>query len=845
MGDAVGPPGGFHDSRHVAPAFPGADGNGSDRSSWISGQVEAMAAAWARGNPLTAAEILARHPALSDESAIRLIYEEICLRRDSGQNVATTEIVGRFPRFKDELEVLLGCDRMLRPLFRPAPLPEIGEELGPFRLLRELGRGASGKTFLAAEPALANRLVVLKVTPGDQEEHLSLARLQHPHVIPLFYEQAFNDRGLRALCMPYLGGTSLARIIDGLADFPPARRSGLDIVAALDRIQTGLPPAAVQDGPCRRFLERANYTEAICWMTACLADGLEEAHVRGLVHMDVKPSNILIAADGTPMLLDFHLARRPVQAGERGVERIGGTPGWMAPEQRAAVEAAGQSREIRHGVDHRADIYGLGLVLRDALIGPAALEDTAACHDWRRGNRNVSVGLADIVRKCISVDPADRYGTARALADDLRRHLNHMPLAVAANRSLSELIGKWVRRHPLSLSRRASPVAAMIALAAIIVLAMGYFRDRAMRVDEARLALVQGEKLRVDGRYDDATTTLGHALAKLDSLPAVDELRAQITDRLRAARVGEKLAALHDLAESIRLRFGITLPADREARRLARLIRAIWNERDALTSSVDPTVRADLADLAVTWAELELGLAGSPPSDEIVRDARTVLDQATKLCGDTPRLVQLRQRLPGEKENAISAFVATTTADHYDLGRQYLRAERFQEAAAEFRRVLRSRPQDFWSNFYEGLCAERLGNAEESAASFRVCIALQPKNAECYYNRAVAIEKLGRAEGALADYERAIELDPGLTSALLNRGILLFKLGRHEEAVGDLRRALTAELDQTTRGRLHYALAMALRAGGNRESALAAADAARACGHPEAQALQDRLRDER
>src|SRR5882724_4541502 len=94
-------------------------GGGPD-SSWISRQVDALAAAWARGEPKTAEEVLAGHPGLGDEAAIRLIYEEVCLRRESGQDVATTEIVGRFPQWKDQLEVLLGCDRLLRPLSRVA-----------------------------------------------------------------------------------------------------------------------------------------------------------------------------------------------------------------------------------------------------------------------------------------------------------------------------------------------------------------------------------------------------------------------------------------------------------------------------------------------------------------------------------------------------------------------------------------------------------------------------------------------------------------------------------------------------------------------------------------------------
>src|SRR6202044_2907318 len=151
----------------------------ASQGGWLSREVQAMASAWSRGEHVSAEDLLACHPGIGDEAAIRLIYEEVCLRRESGQEVATTEVVNRFPRWKDELEVLLGCDRMLRPFSRIAMFPDVGENLGPFRLLAVLGRGASGTAYLAAEPALGSRLVVLKVISDDQEEHLSLARLQH------------------------------------------------------------------------------------------------------------------------------------------------------------------------------------------------------------------------------------------------------------------------------------------------------------------------------------------------------------------------------------------------------------------------------------------------------------------------------------------------------------------------------------------------------------------------------------------------------------------------------------------------------------------------------------------
>src|SRR5262249_24121451 len=146
--------------------------------------------------------------------------------------------------------------------------------------------------------------------------------------------------------------------------------------------------------------------DAICWIGTRLADGLQEAHAHGLVHMDVKPSNVLIAADGSPMLLDFHLSSRPLRAGERFPRRVGGTPGWMAPELRAALDAVVGGEPIPEPVDHRADIYSLGLLLHEALDGAPGPHGRGSL---RARNPEVSVGLQDILARCLAIRPSDRY----------------------------------------------------------------------------------------------------------------------------------------------------------------------------------------------------------------------------------------------------------------------------------------------------------------------------------------------------------------------------------------------------------------------------------------------------
>ena len=178
---------------------------------------------------------------------------------------------------------------------------------------------------------------------------------------------------------------------------------------------------------------------------------------------------------------------------------------------------------------------------------------------------------------------------------------------------------------------------------------------------------------------------------------------------------------------------------------------------------------------------------------------------------------------------------------HYNLGRSYLRG-RFREAAHEFQVILDERPEDFWSNFNQGLCAYRLGQFHEALAAFRTCIALAPHSAQCYYNRGRVEEALGRYDEGYADYNRALKLDPGLAPALLNRGTLAHKMGRYDDAIADFRQALRIESDSRLIGVIQFNLALAYRARGDDARALASAQEAVAHGNSAARSVFDSLR---
>ncbi len=383
-----------------------------------------MAASWRTQRPLRAEELFLRHPELCDEpeAAVRLIYEEVCLRREGGEEVPAGEVLARFPQWREQLTGLLERRWRLDPADRRPPPPA---PLAGYRVLAELGHGAEGRVYLATQPAFGDRPVVLKVTPRDGAEPLPPARLRHAHIVPLQAVHDDPDNRRRILCMPYYGGATWQHLLAALADVPVAWRSGARLVRALDRLQRGTPLTILGDGPTRHWLAALSYPQAVAWVGACLAEALAYAHARGLVHQDVKPSNVLLAADGTPMLLDFHIARGPLPAGAQPPTWLGGTPGYMAPEQARAVAEAERGWPIPQTVDWRADVYALGVLLYESLAGTRPGEAAAALY---RVNPQVSVGLADIIHRCLAERADARYPNAVWLAADLRRHLTDLRL---------------------------------------------------------------------------------------------------------------------------------------------------------------------------------------------------------------------------------------------------------------------------------------------------------------------------------------------------------------------------------------------------------------------------------
>ena len=315
----------------------------------------------------------------------------------------------------DTPELVVDPGRKIAHSLREGPV-----RLGRFELVEELGIGSFGHVFRAHDTELA-RTVAIKVQRSPARPHAlererflrearSAAQLEHPHIVSL-YETGETEEGVAYLVTEYIEGQSLQERLRG--------------------------------GPLQQ-------DEAVRLVTR-IAMALDAAHEHGVIHRDVKPSNIMLDRQGQPHVMDFGLAKRDV--GETTVTPEGalmGTPAYMSPEI---------ARGDAHTVDARCDVYSLGVVLYELLTGERpfhgirrmlvmqVLEDEP--RPPRRLNDKIARDLETICLKAMEKSPARRYASARKLAEDLARFSRGEPIQ-ARSVGVVERLWRWCRRNPLA-----------------------------------------------------------------------------------------------------------------------------------------------------------------------------------------------------------------------------------------------------------------------------------------------------------------------------------------------------------------------------------------------------------
>ncbi len=610
-----------------------------------------------------------------------------------------------------------------------------------------LGRGGMGIVYKARHLRL-NRAVALKMMQAGayagahdrarfEREAEVVASLHHPNIVAV--HDVGEHEGCPFFTMELLEGGSLAQALLGAPQ--PARQSAALVLT--------------------------------------LAEAVQVAQQAGIVHRDLKPGNILLTAEGMPKIADFGLARH--FKSEAALTLSGtpiGTPSYMAPEQVIGNSGA---------IGPATDIYALGALLYEMLTGRPPFRGETASETERqvlnhepvspaRLNPKVPRDLETICLKCLNKEPARRYASAAALADDLRRFGEGRPI-LARPVGLIERIWRWCRRNPTE--------AALVATAlALVTLALGggfwLERQQAERREEtarregqqskaAEGALEQAAALQKKGQWPEARVVLEGA-PRLADTPALVGIRKRVGQALADARVVSELEEIrlrlldgsapsgHRMyAEAFR-KYGIAVPATEPAVAAAQI----------RNSAVRDSLLAFLHDWFLFWVW-----------DADKENLRVVLDQAD----DDDWRRRLRKTLGGAYDHGerMDLLRARQAPDQPPLILGGLaiailnRGIEGEEARALVRAAQQRHPEEFWINYHMGygLLAER---PQEAVGYFRAAVARRPESSQAHIMLGRSLHDAGDTDGAIAAFRTAIPLTSNragardLARALARRG---------------------------------------------------------------------------
>jgi serine/threonine protein kinase len=716
------------------------------------------------------------------------------------------------------------------------------QSLGDFRIVREVGRGGMGIVYEAEQLSLGRR-VALKVLPFAgaldskqlqrfKNEAQAAAHLHHTHIVPVHFVGC--ERGVHFYAMQFIEGTTLAGVIHELRQLaglekpaePPGERAARPGTSgALTTAYEPAPAAAAAveaaTVPVAGLTTSGSARGREFFRTAArlgvqAAEALEHAHDQGVIHRDIKPSNLLVDGQGHLWITDFGLAQ--FQAGNQ-LTLTGdliGTLRYMSPEQALAKRVI---------IDHRTDLYSLGLTLYELLALRPAFDGTdrqellrqIAFEEPRlprRVNRAIPAELEAIVLKAMEKNPQDRYATAKEMADDLRCFLEDKPIR-ARRPSWRQVAMKWARRH--------RPVVGAAAAVLLITAVLGgstlfwWAQKRAGAEAVARAALAEATRLGQEEKWPEALSAVKRAREVFTGVGADADLSRQIEDRGKDLEMGQKLEAARLLGAEVKgghFDAAPTRKAFAEAFAWYGLDVTGHDPRAATTLVQSSPLRAQLVAGLEEWAHVDRDLKGQDWKHLVA---------ICRAADPDPWRNRLRDVLEGTDPRALTELAKTARGEDLKPSTAALLAS-FARNTPEVEQVIpllqevrRRHPDVFWINQQLGKLlmnaqpgfggGAKFAHPAEALPYLMAAVALRPQSPGARLNLGLAFEGKGALDDAIAEYREAIRLKSDYAEAHYSLGTVLHTQGKRPEGVACYRKALELKPDYAE---AHYNLGNAL-----------------------------------
>ncbi len=748
---------------------------------------------WKQGTPTPLLDYVQRFPRVLDDASNlgELAFEEFRTRRLAGQAVDPAEYArlysvdtSAWPSVSES--TVAARSRQHSTVVTPGGRTgrtdvgsfAVGDNFGNFELLHELGRGAFARVFLARQPELAHRRVVLKITSNSSsiEPHL-LAKLQHANIVPVY--SVHDQDGSLGVCMPDFGPCTLQEVVkrfhssgrENTGRLSP--RTGKDIVEAISVHRESVlseldeKSESTDPGAFEHLLDRS-YVDACVHLMLDVANGLRHAHDKGVVHCDLKPANILVADHGSAMLLDFNLSGE-IDAEQSKRSLVGGTLPYLAPEHLTSIVSGDL-------ILPASDIFSFGAILYELLTGqlPFGVSGSSLSPNIsqiaerrqvsppsiRELNPAVPVSLANVVDRLLAAAPDDRYSNMHDVCEDLSNHLDDRPLKHVSN-PFSEVCNKWRRRHPsLSSATSVGAFAAvlLVVLGAVLMLRTNHLA-RVRTASDLQMARTNLDRVRTLVSIPDSDPTfLREAIRLSDESIAPFVSQSVESDALKLRRIPTAYS-----------------PA----------ICQCLSEHLYLNAKANRNLGVRSGE------EAELALRA-----KVLDDFASSLPKSDGASGDNSIAAAIRKIDARGAAAATEELESLLKTHQYDmsawllLANAYADAGRLREAEGCYTTCCVMWPNSVVARLQRGACRSQMTLYSEAEQDFSDVLLLRPDFVPALVNRASVRGKMERYQEALADLEQTEYLGDAPTRIYFMRANFLRSIGEVERANTEVKKGL-------------------------------------------------------